>query len=105
MVQKGGNSVIRIDKPDGSIDIHEHDPCEWIGHQEDDDLAIIPFLALDGVHQVKSVPPSMLLTRNIMKRHDFGPGDDVFMVGRFVRHDRKRTNAPSARFGKLSMMP
>jgi hypothetical protein len=34
-----------------------------------------------------------------------GPGDEVFMIGRFISNDGKLKNHPSTRFGNLSMLP
>jgi hypothetical protein len=34
-----------------------------------------------------------------------GPGEDVFMVGRFMDHDGGAINQPAVRFGNISTMP
>jgi hypothetical protein len=34
-----------------------------------------------------------------------GPGDEVFMVGRFGTHEGRQRNTPVVRFGNISMMP
>jgi hypothetical protein len=34
-----------------------------------------------------------------------GPGDEVFMVGRFVSREGKEKNTPAVRFGSLAMVP
>src|SRR5271170_5484166 len=36
---------------------------------------------------------------------EIGPGEDVFMVGRFIDHDGKDANIPSVRFGNISTLP
>jgi hypothetical protein len=54
-------------------------------------------------HRIKTVPLSMFITADSMKEADIGPGDEVFMLGRFIKHDGKLTNTPSVRFGNLSM--
>jgi hypothetical protein len=36
---------------------------------------------------------------------NFFPGDEVFMVGRFISYEGTQQNTPSARFGNISMMP
>ena len=35
---------------------------------------------------------------------NIGPGDDVFMIGRFINRDGGQENTPSVRFGNISMM-
>jgi hypothetical protein len=47
----------------------------------------------------------LFLTQQAIEEHNIGPGDDVFMVGRFVTHDGRQRNTPSLRFGDISMMP
>lgn len=37
--------------------------------------------------------------------HDYGPGDECFMLGRFMTKDGLQRNQPSARFGNISMLP
>jgi hypothetical protein len=36
---------------------------------------------------------------------DIGPGDDVFVVGRFINREGKQKNIPSVRFGNIAQMP
>lgn len=45
------------------------------------------------------------LTKERLQEHNIGPGDDVFMVGRFVNYDGRQRNLPTVRFGSISMMP
>jgi hypothetical protein len=47
----------------------------------------------------------LFLTREQAKTEKTGPGDDVFMVGRFVNHEGRQRNTPSVRFGNISMLP
>jgi hypothetical protein len=39
-----------------------------------------------------------------LRNKAIGPGDDTFIVGRFVGHDGKQKNRVSVRFGAISMM-
>jgi hypothetical protein len=69
------------------------------------DIAAVP-VNLDGnVHDVTSAIDSLLLTEDVAKEYDIGPGDDVFMIGRFMDHDGGKTNEPAARFGHVSTTP
>jgi hypothetical protein len=36
---------------------------------------------------------------------EYGPGAECFMLGRFVTHDGRQRNLPTARFGNISMGP
>jgi hypothetical protein len=98
-----GASVIRLNKTDGGIDIIEMEPHEW-HFTNRHDLAIIPIRVDLAKHRVKAVPFKDLITPDAIRGHDIGPGDEVFMIGRFVKHDGKLVNSPSVRFGNLSMM-
>src|SRR5262249_47649124 len=44
------------------------------------------------------------LEKGIIETYNVGPGDEVFMIGRYVDHDQKQCNQPSARFGNISVM-
>ena len=41
----------------------------------------------------------------LLQRLDVGPGDEVFFVGRFVTHEGRTRNLPTARFGNIAMLP
>lgn len=45
------------------------------------------------------------VTEEIINEHGIGIGDEVFLVGRLIDHSGKQKNAPSARFGNISMTP
>lgn len=46
----------------------------------------------------------MLVTQDFAEE-EFGPGDDVFMVGRFMDHAGKDRNHPALRCGNIAMNP
>lgn len=97
-----GASVIRLNKIGGGVDIFEIEPHEW-HFTGMDDLAIIPCTPNPSVHRFKVMPSERFITRDVIAQNDIGPGDEVFMIGRFVKHDGRLTNVPSVRFGMLSM--
>ena len=99
-----GNSVIRVNRRDGGVTIVDLRPTEWVTHPEQD-VAAAPVSLSAILHQVDFVTSAMLLTRDIMIKHDVGPGDDTFLVGRFVYADGGVRNQPSIRFGRISMNP
>lgn len=47
----------------------------------------------------------MLLKRHEIDAFRVGPGDDVFVVGRFINSQGKLRNIPSVRFGNIAQMP
>jgi hypothetical protein len=102
---RDGCSVTRINRKDGGIEIFEFDPSEWIFRPHWHDIAIIPFEPDDAIFDVGIVTAGMLVTSKHVENQRIGPGDDIFMVGRFIDHDGGETNAPAVRFGHISMMP
>lgn len=102
---KGKCSVIRVNKKGGGTDIFEYDPSEWIYQTDGHDLAIIPAPTINATHDVGFLNSSILLTKDAIQNLGIGPGEDIFMFGRFVDHDGGETNMPAVRFGNISMMP
>jgi hypothetical protein len=48
---------------------------------------------------------SVLRDGHTTQAAQIGPGDDVFMVGRFIDHDGGNKNRPALRFGNISIDP
>jgi len=57
------------------------------------------------LHIYKEISPGMLLRRYEIDAFRIGPGDDVFVVGRFINSQGKVRNIPSVRFGNIAQMP
>jgi hypothetical protein len=51
------------------------------------------------------MPLGLGLTRERAIEEGITVGDDVFIVGRFLGHDGRERNLPTARFGNIAMMP
>jgi hypothetical protein len=101
----GGASVVRVSKIDGGVDVFDLDPSEWIFKPGGYDVAITPLALDDKIHEATILSAeNMLLKEADVDRLELGPGDDVFMMGRFVDHDGVATNSPAARFGNISIM-
>lgn len=101
---RDGCSVIRLNHKDGSTEILEFGPEDWTFISNGPDIAAV---ALSDMSKVISTAISieMLALPPEIERYEIGPGDNVFMVGRFVDHGGKVKNEPAVRFGHLSMMP
>ncbi len=99
-----GFPVVRVNKEGGGVDIFEFDSSEWIFIPNSHDVAIIP-IDLNATHDVTIAYAELLLTEKFAIDNHIGPGDDVFMVGRFMDHDGGKTNEPAVRFGHISMRP
>jgi hypothetical protein len=97
-----GYIVMRINTKGGGLDYRETDRYAWKSAFEDD-LSVLP-IRLDTHHEFRAVECDMYVTREAVEEYRIGPGDDVVMVGRFINRDGVQQNAPSVRFGNISIM-
>jgi hypothetical protein len=108
VVWTGGAPVIRLNRRDGATEIIDLDSTEWTVHPGGDDLAAV-FLSdrLDrSMQHLMLLESERFITEEAAKKHALGPGDHVFMIGRFINYQGTRDRiAPSLRFGSVSMMP
>jgi hypothetical protein len=104
-VIRGNYPIIRLNTKRGDTDVIPLSTDAWVHHEDGDDLAACPLAIAPGEYKYSHVPPSMFLTREVMAEHNIGPGDEIFMAGRFVSHQGEQRNTPLVRFGNISMMP
>jgi hypothetical protein len=105
-VIEAGNTVIRLNTRDGQADVFDFTERHWLLHPDKDDIAICAMPELDpSLHAYKEINPGMLLKRHEIDAFRVGPGDDVFVVGRFINSQGKLRNIPSVRFGNIAQMP
>jgi hypothetical protein len=100
-----GCSVIRVNKHGGGTDIFELDPSEWHFVPKGPDLAIADVQFDQRVHKIVYLHSNMLVTNDQINAANIGPGEDIFMIGRFMDHDGGDENVPAVRFGHISVMP
>jgi hypothetical protein len=105
VIREGNSPVIRLNTQDGATDVLELSRDDWVHHQYGDDLAVCPLEFSLDTHKFSLLARDWFLTKEEMDEYDIGPGDDVFMAGRFVQHEGRQRNTPVVRFGNLSMMP
>jgi hypothetical protein len=99
------NGAVRVNTAD-SIEVFEIDDRNWLYHPDGHDLAIAPIAGLSvGRHRIRFLNPKDFLTTDMVRELKIGPGDDCFMVGRFINHEGRQQNAPCARFGNIAQMP
>ena len=102
---ENGHTTIRFNLKDGSSDVLETEENVWISHPSGDDLAVLPVQRGNKDAAWKHFPSTSFLTKETLERLSIGIGDDVFTVGRFVAHDGRQRNLPTARFGNIAQMP
>lgn len=97
--------VIRLNRRNGGVGGLITKPADWTFDGLGPDVAVLPLNLNLADYDFTSVAVEMFVTPKIMADDDIGIGDDTVMVGRFIGHDGKQRNIPSARFGNVAMMP
>lgn len=104
-VVAGGATTIRLTTRDGKTDVIETDERSWVFHPDGDDLAACLVSFDPNDFKFHFIPRASFLTHEIIDDFKVGPGDEIFVVGRFISHEGKQQNRPTARFGFISQMP
>lgn len=105
VVQKGC-SVVRMTSGSDEVVVKVVPEEDWVCPRgTNDDLAIWLFGTQHLTNDINFSAVSF--DRLIMKESvsEYSVGDDCFMLGRFVTHDGRQRNLPTARFGNISMLP
>jgi hypothetical protein len=100
-----GNMVARLNTVDNKTDVIALDGDPWFHHPDGDDVAVCLIGLHEGVHKFHFIPPGNFCTRDRVNFLNVGPGDDCFLVGRFISRDGKQRNSPTVRFGNIAQMP
>ena len=103
VIQDARSRVIRFNTSVGGTEIMETQLEDWTC-ADADDLAVtrLPF---DDQRKQYHIGSDVFMTKAELDNVKIGPGDEAFMVGRFIGHDGKQTNTPAIRFGNISMQP
>lgn len=105
VIKEGNSPVVRFNTQVGDTAVLPLTAAQWLHHPDGDDIAAAAVGSLNtAVLKFRVIPIDLLITPEIIAHQGIGPGDDVFMVGRFVGHDGRQRNLPAARFGNISMM-
>jgi hypothetical protein len=101
---RDGASVLRINTHHGGADVFPFMPEEWQFDPKFDVAAIrVP---LDSkIHRCSALSTRMFALEEDVEREQLGPGENVFMIERFVDQDGGPINRPAVRFGNISVMP
>jgi hypothetical protein len=105
---ENGNAVVRLSTQDGRKAIFPTVEQDWIFHSGGDDLAVYsPSLETLNLRdcRINFARRERIVDRGTFEVMDIGPGDDVFAVGRFINHEGRQRNLPTARFGCIGQMP
>ncbi|MBR0842927.1 hypothetical protein JQ607_22220 [Bradyrhizobium liaoningense] len=98
--------VIRLNTSDGGIQVMDFSEDDWWFVEGGPDIAVIPLEFDIEKHKMTAIPlGDFFASRSDVDFGNIGVGEDVFMFGLFVDHGGVERNAPSARFGNISMLP
>jgi hypothetical protein len=100
--------VVRLGKTDGTPYVLPGTQSDWEPHRDGDDIAIRPLGAVPA-HEYYWVAQDLLLSQADLHPEDrpyqIGPGDDCFMVGRYINQESRQFDRPVVRFGNLASLP
>jgi hypothetical protein len=102
---RDGFSVIRLNTRSGGTEILEFDPSDWVFESKKNDVAIVPLDIRDSSQKAYFIGTQFFLTEENAGSEEIGPGENVFMVGRFMDIDDRAANNPLLRFGNISSQP
>lgn len=104
-----GYSVMRTTTVSGNSTVMERHERDWKQHPDGDDLAVCPLDPGDpNIYGLTVIPVESVVSEEMVRTLDLGPGDEVFMNGRFLRYEspnRDEPNRPFVRFGNIARMP
>jgi len=103
-VIRDGNTIIRLNNESGTTVSIPLTTNDWISHPNGDDVAVCP-VSLSESCKYTAIRDAYFVEKNRKFFQAVGPGDDVFMVGRYIEHEGKYKNLPVVRFGNIAMMP
>lgn len=105
VIREGKASALRVNTRDGKLGIVHSTTEGWIHHPYGDDVAVLPISLEYDIVKARGIPLDWLITKEKIQHYNIGPGDETFIIGRFVNHEGKQQNLPTVRFGQLSMLP
>jgi hypothetical protein len=105
-VIEGGYPVIRLNNRHDAMEVLPLTAAQWTFYPGTDDIAVCPIGLTQQHHRFFALDRAeWFLGEEEMAEKAIGPGDEVFFLGRYVSHEGRQKNLPTARFGMISMLP
>jgi hypothetical protein len=95
------NPVLRVNRKDGTSKPFVTNRLRWKDNGKDD-LAVYALDIDENDFAIMTADISDFVDER--RQQMIYPGDEAFMVGRFISHEGKEKNSPSVRFGNISML-
>lgn len=105
VIAEAASPIIRLNTSEGASDVIDLRADDWSHHPDGDDIAVVLVDLPQGKYKTHTIAVTSCLVPIMLKWFSYGPGDDVFMLSRFMTVGGKQTNQPVVRFGNLAMMP
>jgi len=105
VIREGHSPVVRVNTRNGGMQVIQKTDEFWIHHSDGDDIAALSINFEYETTKVRGISDEFFATKEKIEHHKVGPGDEVFMPGRFINHEGKQRNLPAVRFGNISMLP
>jgi hypothetical protein len=100
-----GSLFVRMTTQEGEKYVYETADKDWICHPDGDDVAVCLVSFDPKKFRFSYIPINDFLRLEQIPPLDIGIGDEAFIVGRFINHEGKQRNTPTARTGIISQMP
>jgi hypothetical protein len=97
-----GCTTVRLNTTDGGHAIVTVDDHHWFRHPDGDDVSVAE-VTLTSDFRFKAISTDSFLDG--LDPTYFTVGQEVFMVGRYVNHEGRQRNNPTARFGHIAQLP
>lgn len=104
VIEEGGHWTVRVNRKAGGVESIDTTDEEWI-FSPDSDLAVRPILLSQDIHGFSYLTKDWLISKEWYDALDVGPGDECITIGRFIGHDGRAKNYPTARFGQIAQNP
>ncbi len=101
-VVAAGFTTLRLNAMTGGHSAIELRDEDWIRHPDGDDVSIAE-IELSAQVRYSAVPASQFIDG--FDTTFFNVGQEVVMIGRFVTHEGRQRNLPTARFGHIAQLP
>lgn len=96
---------VRMNLMGGGFDVIETDAEDWVPHPLGHDVAACTIMFQRRDWRFVAIPDSDFLTTSTAAEWQIGPGDDVFMVSRFLWQEGRSQNRPILHTGVVSRLP
>jgi hypothetical protein len=100
-----GSLFVRMTTMEGEKYIYPTRDEDWVCHPDGDDVAVCVVSFDPKRFRFSFIPINDFLRQEQIPPLDIGIGDEAFVVGRFINHEGKQRNSPTARTGIISQMP